>query len=168
MAVVTPGTGGTCKATTAEGQLQEILSFLSIKQADAVSNPNEVTNVYASHDQTAQLFTGTYRFTVTQSIGANGSLTLQTSPYLVNTGFAVGTDGTFKSTLPEAYALEVLMYLQALEQNTTANPANRNNITGSYNSDTGLYEGSFSIPCVVALDALTGATEYTAEPYLSL
>lgn len=146
----------------------EIISFLAIKQADVVSNPNEATKVYGSHDQNALVFAGTFELDTAQTIGADGSLTLAATAYLINTGFAPGTTGTFKSTTPEAYALEVLMYLQALEQTEGANPANRNFITGSYNSDTGLYQGSFSIPCTVALDAATGAIEYTATPYLSL
>jgi len=168
MAVVTPGTDGTCKSATAEGQLMEIISFLTIKQADATANPNEVTNVFGSHDQNALVFAGTFALATTQTIGGDGSLTLAAVPYLINTGFTPGTGGTFKSTTPEAYALEVLMYLQALEQTEGANPANRNFITGSYNSDTGLYQGSFSVPCTVALDSVTGAIEYTAAPYLSL
>lgn len=146
----------------------EIISFLTIKQADGVSNPNEATQVYGSHDQNALVFAGTFELNTAQTIGGDGSLTLTATPYLINTGFAPGSAGTFVSTTPEGYALEVLMYLQAMEQNETANPANRNFITGSYNSDTGLYQGSFSVPCTVALDASTGAIEYTADPYLSL
>jgi hypothetical protein len=166
MATVTPGTGGTIKSTTAEGQLHEIMSFLSINQASIGTNPSEATNVSCSHDQQALLFSGTYQFSVAQTIAANGSLTLAVNPYLVGTAFQEGSGGTFKSNTPEGYALEVLMYLQNRELNPSFNPNNRNNITGSYNSDTGLYQGSFSIPVILGIDAVSGVVNYGANPYL--
>jgi hypothetical protein len=166
MASVTPGTGGTIKSTTAEGQLMEIMTFISQKQASLVTNPSEVINVTGSHDQQALLYSGTYQFSVTQALAANGSLTLTAATYLVGTAFQEGTDGTFKSNSPEGYALEVLMYLQAKEQDGNSNPNSRNYITGTYNSDTGIYQGSFSIPVILGLDAATGVVNYGANPYL--
>lgn len=166
MATVTPGTGGTIKSTTAEGQLHEIISFISQKQASISTNPSEAINVSANHDQQALLFSGTYQFSVSQTIGANGALTLTVNSYLVGTAFQVGTSGTFKSNSPEGYALEVLMYLQNRELNASFNPNNRNYITGSYNSDTGLYQGSFSIPVILGIDAVSGVVNYGANPYL--
>ncbi|MFQ4134759.1 hypothetical protein PGN35_000395 [Nodosilinea sp. PGN35] len=166
MATVTPGTGGTIKSTTAEGQAHEILTFLGIKQRNLTTNPGEIAKVTGQHDQQALIYSGTYEFSVTQSISASGSLTLEAVPYLVGTGFQVGTGGTFKGNSPEKYALEVLMYLQSLELNPVLNPQNRNLITGTYNSDTGLYQGSFSIPVILAIDAASGVVNYGANPYL--
>lgn len=167
MAAVTPGAEGTCKSATAEGQLQEILSFLSLKQLDIQVNPGEASNILAIHDQGLGLFSGTFDLPVGQSISSGGALTLTAATYLVGSGFQVGTGGTFKSSAPEAYALEVLMYLQGLEQVSANNPDNRNYITGTYNSDTGRYQGSFSLPITYALDAANGAVEYTADEYLT-
>lgn len=166
MAVITPGTGGTIKSGTAEGQAQEILSFIAIKQQSLSTNPGEVDNVSASHDIQALIFTGTYRFSVTQSIDGAGNLSLSVNPYLVGTAFQEGTGGTFKGNSPEKYCLEVLMFLQATEQNPAKNTQNRNFIRGTFDSDTGIYTGSFSIPVSVGLDSQSGAVEYTAQPYL--
>lgn len=166
MATVTPGMGGTIKSTTAEGQAHEILSFISLKQLSEVTNPGQVSNVLAGHDQQAQLFNGTYQFSVSQVIDGSGNLTLSVNSYLVGSGFQVGTGGTFKGNSPEKYCLEALMYLQNLERDPTKNPSSRNYVTGTYNSDTGLYQGSFSLPIIFSLDAGTGVVNYGADPYL--
>lgn len=166
MASITPGTGGTCKSTTAEGQLQEILSFICLKQAQTTYNPGGVTNVTGIHNQQTLTYAGTYRFSVTHAIDGSGQLVLTTEPYLVGTNFTPGTGGTFKANTPEGYALEVLMYLQNLERNPTLNPQNRNFISGSYNSDTGRYEGSYSVPIQFNIDAGNGLINYADLPYL--
>jgi hypothetical protein len=166
MATVTPGTGGTIKSTTAEGQAHEILSFISLRQQSPSINPGQVRNILATHDQDALLFSGTYQLSVTQTIGAGGNLTLSANTYLVGTAFQEGAGGTFKGNSPERYCLEVLMYLQNLERNTALNPSNRNYITGTYNSDTGLYQGSFSLPVILGIDAASGVVNYGADPYL--
>jgi hypothetical protein len=57
------------------------------------------------------------------------------------------------------------MYLQGLEANTTKNPQNLNNITGSYNSDTGLYQGAFTLPVALGLTS-QGRAEFAAQEYL--
>lgn len=166
MATVTPGTGGTIKSTTAEGQAHEILSFISLRQLSEVTNPGQVTNVLANHDQQALLFSGTYQFSVSQAIDGNGGLVLSVNPYLVGSAFQEGSGGTFKGNSPEKYALEVLMYLQNLERTPASNPSSRNYVTGTYNSDTGLYQGSFSLPVILGIDAGSGVVNYGADPYL--
>lgn len=166
MATITPGSGGTCKSSTAEGQLHEVMTFISRQQAISTANPGGVTNVTASHDQQSLIFTGSYKFGVVQSIDGSGLLSLTASSYLVSTGFTVGSGGTFKGNTPEKYALEVLMFLQSLELQPAKNPQNRNFISGTFNSDSGLYQGSFSIPVILGVDAVTGVVNYGANPYL--
>lgn len=166
MATITPGTGGTIVSTTAEGQAHEILSWISWKQANSSVNPSGVTNVTGTHDQQDLIFTGTYSFSVTQAIDPTGSLKLDAKTYLVGSGFQVGTGGTFKGNSPEKYCLEVLMFLQALEASSTTNPNNRNFVTGTYNSDTQIYQGSFSIPVILGVSTATGVVNYGANPYL--
>lgn len=72
-----------------------------------------------------------------------------------------------KATTAEGLALEVLMRLQALERTPAKNPDNRNFVTGSYNSDTGVFSGSFSFPCTQTLDGTTGALIVSAQEYLA-
>jgi hypothetical protein len=151
---------------SAEGQAHEILSFIALRQQSESNNPGQVNNVLGSHDQQALLYSGTYQFSVVQSIDGAGNLNLSVNPYLIATGFQQGTGGTFKGNSPEKYCLEVLMFLQNLERNPALNPSSRNYVTGTYNSDTGLYQGSFSLPVVLSLEATTGVVTYEADPYL--
>lgn len=166
MASVTPGVDGTCKSSTAEGHLHEVLTFIALKQAQTLTNPSGITNVTGSHNQQSLVYAGTYRFTVSQSISAEGALVLTAESYLVGTNFMPGTGGTFKGNTPEKYALEVLMHLQGLEQDPALNPQNRNFISGTYNSDNQRYEGSYSIPVILGVDAVSGVVNYGANPYL--
>lgn len=166
MASVTAGTGGTIKSTTAEGQLMEIVSFISQKQAIENNNPGLINNVFATHDQQQLTFAGTYNLPVSLSIGSGGVIELAAVTYLVGTAFQVGTNGTFLANSPEGYLLEVLMYLQGLEQQPTLNPNSRNFVTGTYNSDTGRYQGSFTIPVILGIDGASGVINYGANPYL--
>jgi hypothetical protein len=80
-------------------------------------------------------------------------------------GYSAGTDGTFKSGTPEGAAIEVLEYLQILEASSSANPNGDNRITSSFDSDRGLYTGSFNLPVSLSLGT-TGEVIYTAQAYL--
>lgn len=72
---------------------------------------------------------------------------------------------TIGATTAEGAALEVLMYLQSLERDTAKNPQGRNFVTGTYNSDTGIYSGTFSFPCTLALNP-DGSIKLSADEYL--
>ncbi|WP_156119955.1 hypothetical protein [Leptolyngbya sp. KIOST-1] len=119
-----------------------------------------------THNQQSLIYSGTYRFDVTQTINSAGHLELEAQPFLVGANFQVGSSGTFKGNSPEKYALEVLMYLQNLENTPGLNPQNRNFVSGTYNSDNQRYEGSFSIPVTFSLNPTTGVISYGANPYL--
>lgn len=166
MAVITPGSGGTCKSTTAEGQLHEVLTFIALKQANTTTNPEGAINVIGAHNQRDLVFTGTYRFSVIQTIGSGGAIVLTADSYLAGPNFYPGTGGTFSGNTPEKYALEVLMYLQLRESNEALNPQNRNFISGTYNSDSQTYQGAFTVPVSLSIAPDSGAVLYEAVPYL--
>lgn len=166
MASVTPGLGGTCKSTTAEGQLHEVLTFIALKQANTTTNPEGATPITGSHNQQSLVYSGRYRFSVIQAIGAGGSIVLTADSFLVGPNFYPGTGGTFSGNTPEKYALEVLMYLQLLESDGALNPQNRNFITGTYNIDNRVYEGAFTVPVSLSIAPDSGHVLYEAVPYL--
>lgn len=165
MATITPGTGATIKSSSAEGQALEILTYLQLQEASAVRNPLAANNIVGSIDLDQKVFSGTYSIPANQVVSNTGGLSINAATYLSGVIFSPGTDGTFKSATPEAYALEVLMALQVIEQTAGRNPDGFNNITGTYNSDTKVYSGTFSIPVVVAIDN-SGAVSVSANPYL--
>lgn len=166
MATITPGTGATIKSSSAEGQAVEILTYLQLQGTNTARNTLGANNIVGTVDLDQQVYSGTFSLPATQTISNSGSLSIVATPYLSGVIFSPGTGGTFKSETPEAYALEVLMALQGIEQTPGRNPNNANNVTGSYNSDTRIYSGSFSLPVDVSIDE-SGGVSITADPYLS-
>lgn len=166
MVAITPGTSGTFQAATAEGRALEILAFIQLNENLAANNPDNRNNVTAAIDTDELLLSGTFSIPATQAITPDGTLTITASAYLVNAAILPGSNSpTFKSTLPERYLLEVLMFIQGLERVAARNPQSRNGVTGNYNSDTGLYQGSFNLPVTLALVA--GKLEIQATEYLT-
>lgn len=165
MTLITVGTGATLNAPSAEGQCLEALVFLQIQEASSLRNPTVQNNVDGAIDTNDMVFSGAFNLPATQTLGSSGSLVIQADGYLASVIFSPGSGGTFKSVTPEAFALETLMYLQVLEQITAKNPQGRNFITGSYNSDTKVYSGTFSLPITLSLGA-TGEVIAIANPYL--
>ena len=167
MVAITPGSSGTFVSSTAEARLLEAVCFLQLQEADTTKNPTGRNGVSGSFDLENKTFSGTYSFPVGMAIASNGSVQLTATPYLSAVTFSPGTGSpTFVSTTPEAYLLEVLTFLQAKEANSTSNPNGLNYVTGSYNADSGLYQGGFSLPCSFALGT-GGKLEITASPYLA-
>jgi len=72
---------------------------------------------------------------------------------------------TTASNTIEKQALEVLMSIQALEANATANPNNSNFVTGTYNSESKVYAGTFSIPATQTIGT-GGVLQIEADQYL--
>lgn len=166
MASISPGTSGTFSASTAEGRAIETLTFMQVQEQSAARNPSEFNYVIGVFDSDDLTFTGSYTLPAALTIATDGSLKIEAVPYLQGVTFTPGSGSpTFKSTVIERYLLEVLMYLQSLEQQTAKNPQGVNYITGNFNSDTGLYQGSFTLPIALAL-AASGKVEITAQEYL--
>lgn len=164
MATITPGTGGTIKNSTIEGQVIETITLLQLMESDSSKNSSGRNAITMSLNLNTNEFVSSFVLPVAQSFNADGSIKLAAQPYLTGVTFAAGTGGTYKSATLEAYALEVLMALQFQEQITAKNPNNRNLITGAFDSDTGLYSGAFNLPIAYALD--TGTIEITPVEYL--
>ncbi len=166
MANIAPGLGGTFKTSTAEGRALEVLMFVSLAEQQESTNPENQRNIQGSVNTSERVFEGTYRLPASQTISPTGELTISAVSYLTGLPVNPGTDNpTFKSLRSEAYLLEVLMYLQFLERNPAKNTNRLNVITGTYNSDTEQYAGTFRLPIQVGL-APDGSISVTAIPYL--
>ena len=79
---------------------------------------------------------------------------------------ATGAGADLKSDTREGIALEALMMLQAIERNPALNPDTRNFVTGTYNSDTGVFAGTYSFPVAQTIDPATGQIRLEATEYL--
>lgn len=165
MAAITPGTGATIGAITAEQQAVAALNWLNQRENTSGANPNGEDRINGSFDTDLLTYAGNYSIPATQAINASGQLVISATPYLNGGAFTPGADGTFKSETIEGYVLETLMYLQGLELQSPKNPNNRNYVTGSYNADTRTYAGTFSLPVTQVIEA-DGSSKFSAVEYL--
>jgi hypothetical protein len=166
MATIQTGSGEVFKTTTAEGRLIETVCFLRLAELDGVKNPDGKNSVLGEFSISDLLFLGSYNLPCSQTLTTAGAVSIVANPYLLSTGFNPGSGTpTFKSAAIEAYLLEVLTYLQGLESNASKNPQGLNNVTGTYNADTGIYSGTFSIPVALTQDG-SGKACFAAQEYL--
>lgn len=167
MTVITAGSNSTLKTGTVEGQLLELLTFLQLKETDTVVNPSGRDYIQGSYNFNTLTFNGTFNIPVTQTISNSGELTLVAKEYLVNSGFEPGSGGTFKSTNPAQYLIEVLTFIQSKESDPTKNLSGNEIITASIDTDALTYAGSINaLPVTMTIDS-TGNTVFTAKEYLS-
>lgn len=165
MASIIPGTDASFTVATAEGQAVAAITFLNQRETTALANPNAEDRIDGVYDTDLLTFAGNFRLPAIQTLNDAGQLVIVATPYLNGGTFTPGTTGTFKSIGIEAYCLEVLMYIQNLELQPAKNPQNRNGVTGSYNSDTKLYTGTFNFPVTQEIGA-DGAVRFQAVEYL--
>lgn len=166
MVAIQPGTGGTFKTATAEARAIEALCFLQLQEADTTKNPNNRQVISGSFDTEDLTFSGTYAFPADQTLSSGVGLVIVATNYLVGVTVAPGGNTpTFAATRLEQYCLEVLQYLQASERVAANNPTSRNAISGTFNSDTGLYQGAFSLPVGMTLTT-DGKPLFAAIEYL--
>lgn len=165
MAAIAPGSGGSIRSTTAESALVEAILFLKQCERDSAKNPNGTQSVNFAVTDSGLVFSGDFSIAANQTLTGTGSLAIAANPYLTSTGFTAGSGGTFKSATIEATVLEILMYLQHLEADATKNVNGRNFVTGTYNSDTRIYRGTFSLPVAVEIGS-DGKAIFTATEYL--
>lgn len=165
MAKITVGTGGTLKADSVEGQLQELSTYLQIGEFNALNNPNGIDNIVGNHFQNTGTFSATFTIPVDQAISATGQVIYTANDYLTNFQFLPGTGGTFKSTTCAGCFVEAVIYTQLLERDSTLNPGKYNYVTGTFNSDSTVFSGSINLPVTVTVNE-SGSIVYTVQEYL--
>lgn len=167
MAVISPGTVGTFRSSTAEGRAVEVIVYVGNVQKVVANNPDALSIVTTTFNQSEDTISGSFSIPAEQTVSTGGSLAIAAKLSLIGVPIAPGGDEpTFKSSDPCSYLLEVLMFLQYVERISTRNPQSRNYISGTYNSDTGIYSGSFQLPVSFNVDEM-GAIQITAQEYLT-
>lgn len=165
MAIITPGSGGTIKSTSAEAQLLEVLNFLRLQEKIPSKNQQGVNNVEGTFSIVNDGFSGSFDIPVTFSLNASGQPVISVPEYLTGISFSAGTGGTFKSATAAGYFVEILMYLQALEADTSKNTQARNYITGTFSSDNSRFIGTIFVPTLVEI-ADDGHVCFVPQQYL--
>ena len=166
MTTITPGTGGTLKSPTAEGQMIEIISYLKKQELNTTVNTTNANNVTGSFTEATQIFTGSFSIPIGTVADSSGVITLQATNYLPTASFSAGTGGTFTSNNPAQYLLEVATFLQNTENNATKNTQQHNYISFTFDGDTSVYSGTVSLPISMQISS-TGGLCFTAVEYLN-
>lgn len=73
---------------------------------------------------------------------------------------------TTSATSLEGQLQEVLIALQNVENDSALNPDGVNNISGTLDTDSMVFEGNFSLPLKATLIGFEGRVAYVADPYL--
>lgn len=165
MAAITPGTGGTIKSASAEGQLQELAMYLHLAEATPVNNPAGVDNISVSHSPDTGSFGATFTIPVQQQLNGAGEVIYSANDYLTGLSFNAGSGGTFKNTSAAGYFIEIIIHTQNLERQPAKNSSNRNGVTGSFNLDNTVFSGSIDLPVEAAIQS-DGSIKYTVQEYL--
>ena len=165
MTTVTPGSGATLRSSTAEQQLVEAVLFLWKNELIAARNPLAKYSVKWTVSGTGGNFTGNYSIPASQAVQFGGGLLISATPYLSGVPYSAGSGGTYSAETAESAALERIQYLQQLEGIPVLNPGNRDFVTGTFDSNTGIYQGSFSIPVTIYIQE-DGSINFVANPYL--
>lgn len=72
---------------------------------------------------------------------------------------------TTTATTLEGQLLEIIQTIQLSENDSAKNPNGSNNVTGTINTDTNSFSGSFTIPVTPSVGA-GGSPTYAADAYL--
>ena len=161
MTRITRGEDGTLKATTAEGQILELLTILQKleKEKDAEDRVQITYNINTFS------VTGSFSIPAIQQINPSGQLVISAFEYIKDIAFNPGRNGTLKSTTATQYLIELVIYLQIGEQNPKANPNNENRISAQYDTDEKLFTGTVNLGMSVDADG-SGRIVVSAVEYL--
>jgi hypothetical protein len=165
MTAITLSSGGTLKSDNAENQLLELATFIKLTEQTPAKNPTNSNNLQITYNAQTLLVTINYSMPAVSGINTSGQPITTAANYLINTGFESGSDGTFKSTSPESYFLELITYLQIQESNPAKNPNSENNVTFTYNSDENKFSGTATLFIDISIQP-DGSNKIIVNEYL--
>jgi hypothetical protein len=79
----TPGDGGTFKSLSLSQYFLEIVTYLQIKEADLLLNPQNENNIFSSYDADDKIFSGTISLPLTISFDELGRPVITAKEYLL-------------------------------------------------------------------------------------
>jgi hypothetical protein len=163
MAPITPGTTGTCNATTIEGTLFQLSSWVEQQERYA----NEEGKFSFSKDDS---FIMSATFTLPASLTRNatdGTFLITASPWLPSNSstFNAGTGGTIKGTTFSQFFIDSCLYALTLQNNGAKNPQGLKYVELSCDLDELEWTGTLTIPYVSTIGT-SGAVIETASEWL--
>lgn len=127
MASITPGSGATITATTAEKFLPAAIWLLQSLENDPIRNPSVINNVTSSMSDDNQSLTASISFFASVSDDSNGNAVFTALDYLTNPSgqpahWIAGTGGTIQSATIQGAILEIVRFIDNLENTSAKNP----------------------------------------------
>jgi hypothetical protein len=142
MATITPGTGGTIQSPLLEGQFMQLVEYF---QSIEVTAGNVSSYFQATYDTDTLLFSGTFNVPLKLVLPGLNFIG-NTVDFLVTTGFAPGTGGTFTAPTAIDYFLQVLARILAAQIELPTSSSNASNVTATINVNRLSLSGTFSLP----------------------
>ncbi|MEG3900166.1 MULTISPECIES: hypothetical protein [unclassified Microcoleus] len=165
MAQIVPSEGGTFTGDTGEKIAFQSLSWWQYQEDNKSVNPNDEQYFTGTKntDTDNKFFEGTWKI---PAIFTPKPLGMVAGSIYQGLTFVPGTGGTFSGATPEAYTLEVLLWLVQRQNNTSEyNPDKLEYITATYNANQLIWEGTFKLPYQTIL-LPNGSVQDTARAYL--
>lgn len=162
MVQITSGEGGTFSGDTAEKKAMQAITWWCLQEENESINPNEEEYFSGTKNQETKFFEGAWKIPAT----LNPTLTIIAGVIYPGVSFIPGTGGTFKGETAEAQTLEILLWLIQKQNDTTnSNPDKFEYVTGIYNANSNMWEGTFKLPYQTIL-LPNGGTQDIARAYL--
>ena len=165
MAAITPSENGTFSGDTAEKVIFQALVWWGLQEENKALNPlgEEYFTGSKNTDTDNKFFEGSWKL---PGVFTPKPLIITAGIIYQGLTFAPGTGGTFTGATPEAYTLEVLLWLIQRQNDTSNyNPDKFDYIKGQYDANSGMWEGTFKLPYQTIL-LPNGGTQDIARAYL--
>jgi len=164
MALITPGEGGTFSGDTGEKKAFQALTWWALMEENESINPNEEEYFTGVKNTDTKFFEGTWK--IPANFTLQPALSIIAGVIYSGLSFSPGTGGTFQGQTPEMQTLEILLWLiQRQNDTSSSNPDKLEYITGTYNPNSTMWEGTFKLPYQTIL-LPNGGTQDIARSYL--
>ena len=138
MTRITRGSDSTLRSQNAEGQILELLTILQKLEKEKAAEDR----VQITYNINNFSVSGSFSIPAIQQISSSGQLVISAFEYIKDIAFDPGNGGTFKSATATQYLIELITFLQIVEQNPRTNPNNENRISAQYDTDEKLFTGT--------------------------
>ena len=163
MTAITAGQGATISASTAEGQVFQLIQWWQLQEINGAINPLEQEFFTGSKNTDTNFFEGTWKLPI--AFVADSPAQLSATQIYQNLIFNPGTGGTIGGETAEKYTLELMLLIMNKQKDGDINRDKNIYITGDVNLNEGMVEGNFKIPFTTTLLA-NGGTQDVAREYL--
>lgn len=139
MATITPGSGATITADSAEKFLAAAIWLIQSLENNPVRNPSAINNVTGGMSDDSQSMTASCNFFAAVTDDSNGNAVFTSLDYLTTPSggsahWNPGTGGTIQSNTIQGAIFEIVRLIDNLENQPAKNPQNKKCVSYTINS----------------------------------